>query len=69
MRHAWEPDSPSSGQLQKLPTTASSPLNRTSGRLVSCSQNLSHMVAYLTQVRTVSTIQAIEGSIVFTTQN
>ena len=54
MRPVWELGSPSSGQLRKLPTTVSSPSNRTSGRSVSCLQNLSHMVEYLIQVSVMS---------------
>jgi hypothetical protein len=62
MRRAWELGSPSSGRLQKLPTTANSPLSQTCGRLVSCSQNLLRMDAYLIQVRA----QTVEGSAVCT---
>lgn len=51
MRRVWELGSPSSGRLQKLPTTANSPLSQMSGHLVSCSQNLLRMDAYLIQVR------------------
>lgn len=62
MRLVLEPGSPSNGRLRKLPTTANSLLSQMCGHLESCSQNLSHMVVYLIQVRIVSTALEVESS-------
>ena len=63
-RPVLELGSPSSGQLQKLPTTVSSPSNRMSGHSVSCLQNLSHMVEYLIQVSVTSVTCAVKLSVI-----
>ena len=63
-RPVLELGSPSSGQLQKLPTTVSSPSNRMSGHSVSCLQNLSHMVEYLIQVSVTSVTCAVKMSVI-----
>ena len=64
MRHVSELGSPSSGRLQKLPTTVSSPSNQTSGHSVSCLQNLSRTVEYLIQVSVMSITCTVKVAVI-----
>jgi len=60
----WELSSPSGGQLQKVPTTISSPSNRMSGHSVSCLRKLSHMVEHLIQVSVMSITCTVKVSLI-----
>jgi len=64
MRRVREFFPPSSGQLQKVPNTVSSPSNRTSGHSVSCLENFSHMVKDLIQVSVMSITHAVKVSVI-----